>query len=263
MRIEVYLDDHEQPLQVLTPPERFKLDTTKIPDGAHQLRFKAFADSGDISVRAIPFTVHNGPAIVLHGITRNEQLSGEISILANAYRSSISDEFDITQMETPAPIPTWAWLLVLSILAWGAGYISLELHERVNLAEIKALATETIDTHAAGPEWMALGQQVYGNNCAACHQANGSGLSGVFPPLKANRVVIDDDPSTHIQTILNGISGKLIDGIAYASPMPGFSQLSDQEIAAVVNHERTQWGNNATIVNAEDVAKLRQPDTVP
>lgn len=264
MRIEVYLDEADLPIQILTPPEKFQLDTTKIEDGNHRLTFKAFDDNGDSSSRTIYFQVQNGPAIAVHGITQDDCLSGEVSILANAYGSNVGDEFEAVRMETPAPIPVWAWVLFLSIFAWGAGYISLEVHNRVSDTAIaasspgSASAMAQVSTKDESAGWQALGQQVYGNKCASCHQADGSGLPGVFPPLKGNSVVLDDDPAEHIRIVLEGLSGKEIDGVAYASPMPGFgNQLSDEEVAAVVNHERTQWGNNANLVGANDVAELR------
>ncbi|MEZ5492068.1 MAG: c-type cytochrome [Gammaproteobacteria bacterium] len=267
MRIEVYLNDDATPQQTLTPPEQFELDTTQLPDGKHTLIFKAIEDNGDTSQRHMTFYVQNGPSISIHGIRNDDRLSGEIAILANAYSSNIGDEFEPVRMETPAPIPTWAWVLFLSILAWGAGYLSLEVHNRVRTPELGGLANQETSLsspaqRAGEPEaaaaWQALGEQVYGNNCSSCHQADGSGLAGVFPPLKGNSVVLDDDPKEHILAVLEGVADKVIDGVPYASPMPGFAaMLNDEEVAAVVNHERTQWGNRAPTVTANDVTPLR------
>ncbi len=40
--------------------------------------------------------------------------------------------------------------------------------------------------------------------------------------------------------------------------MPAWAdQLSDEEVAAVINHERTSWGNGAKLITTEDVKKLR------
>lgn len=104
-----------------------------------------------------------------------------------------------------------------------------------------------------------LGAKVYQANCAACHQDNGEGTPGIFPPLVDDEVVIDEDPTEHITIVLQGLEGKTIDGVDYASPMTAFADiLDDDEIAAVVNHERTSWGNDAPTVSAEDVAKIRQ-----
>ena len=83
-------------------------------------------------------------------------------------------------------------------------------------------------------------------------------MPGAFPPLKDNPVVLAADPSEHIRVILRGLHDKEIGGTKYAAPMPAFAdQLKDEEIAAVASHERTSWGNQAPIVTAADVAKIR------
>lgn len=103
-----------------------------------------------------------------------------------------------------------------------------------------------------------LGASVYATSCASCHQDKGQGMAGVFPPLVDDPVVLDEDPTEHIQIVLEGLQGKEINGVAYASPMNAFADiLNDEEIAAVINHERTSWGNDAPTITPEDVAKIR------
>jgi cytochrome c oxidase cbb3-type subunit 2 len=105
----------------------------------------------------------------------------------------------------------------------------------------------------------AKGETLYANTCASCHQANGQGLPGTFPPLAGDPVVLAENPSEHIDTILHGAQGRTIDGTEYASPMPGLAdQLDDDQVAAIVNHERTSWGNDAPTVTADDVADRRE-----
>jgi cytochrome c oxidase cbb3-type subunit 2 len=102
-----------------------------------------------------------------------------------------------------------------------------------------------------------LGQKVYSNKCASCHQANGKGVPGTFPPLAGDPVVTAKDPTEHVDTIVNGLQGKTIQGTDYAAAMPPFGgQLSAEELAAVVNHERTSWGNDAPTVTVEEVKEL-------
>jgi len=111
----------------------------------------------------------------------------------------------------------------------------------------------------AQPGWAALGEQVYGNKCSACHQLTGEGLPGVFPPLKGSAVVTGADPTEHIRTVLHGLSGKAIGGVTYGSAMPAFAdQLSDEEVAAVLSYERTAWGNQAKPVKPEEVVARRK-----
>lgn len=105
----------------------------------------------------------------------------------------------------------------------------------------------------------ADGATLYSNHCASCHQANGRGLAGVFPPLVNNPVVMADDPAQHIATVLHGAQGRIIDGVTYPAAMPAFAaQLNDVQIAAIIAHERSSWGNQAPTVTAKDVAAVRK-----
>ena len=104
----------------------------------------------------------------------------------------------------------------------------------------------------------ALGAQVYGAHCARCHQASGEGTPGLYPPLRGSTRVLNRDFSDHVRVVLRGLSGELIGGKTYSGKMPPFAEvLTDEEIAAVVLHERTSWGNQAPGPTAEDVKKLR------
>ncbi len=114
---------------------------------------------------------------------------------------------------------------------------------------------------AAGPTVAfdaAKGAQLFASTCAACHGAQGAGVPGVFPPLAGNAVVNDKNATEHIDVVLHGLHGRTIDGTAYAAQMPSFAaQLSDDQVAGIIDHERTSWGNHAPIVTAADVAAQR------
>lgn len=88
-----------------------------------------------------------------------------------------------------------------------------------------------------------VGQQIYTNNCAACHQADGQGLGGVYPALVGSALATGA-PEGVVQILLNGRGG-----------MPSFaSDLSNEQIAAVISYVRTAWGNEAEPVTPEMVA---------
>ena len=109
------------------------------------------------------------------------------------------------------------------------------------------------------PKSEAQGATVYAAHCASCHGPDGEGVSGVFPPMKGDPVVTAADPSRHIRIILFGLARATINGVSYAAKMPAHNdELSDGEIAAVVNHERTSWGNSAPTVTPGDVANVRK-----
>lgn len=105
----------------------------------------------------------------------------------------------------------------------------------------------------------ANGAQLYTANCVACHQANGAGVSGVFPPLSGSEWVKANDPDPVIRILLHGVNGPLtVSGLKYNGLMPPFGdKFSDAEIAALVNHVRTHFGNSASETDARYVAKVR------
>lgn len=264
MRIEVFIDDESVPRQTLQPPGTLELDTEGLTDGPHRLRVHAIEDSGAVGVEVIPFTVRNGPGIAVVGLSDGDTARGRVPLLVNAFASRPGDVFEPTRAETPAPIPTWAWVLFLIIGAWGMWYVATEFHayrERTGTtapATGQAAAAAGVPGAASPPSWAVLGEQVYGNKCSACHQLNGQGLPGVFPPLKDSAVVTASDPTEHVRTVLRGLSGKTIGGTPYAAAMPGFAdQLTDEEVAAVLSYERTSWGNHASEVKPAEVTARR------
>lgn len=123
--IKVYLDDEEQPFAEFSPPVKFELDTTKIPDGPHTLRIVARSSRGVEGVRVVPFKVRNGPTISLVGLKDNDEVTQQIPITINAYGSETDDQFVIRGSETPKAIPAWVWAMVISFIAFGAAYAIL------------------------------------------------------------------------------------------------------------------------------------------
>ena len=101
------------------------------------------------------------------------------------------------------------------------------------------------------------GEKLYAANCAACHGADGKGVPGAFPPLSGDPVVNAANPTEHIATVLHGLKDKTIGGQSYSAEMPAFAeQLSDAQIANIIDHERTSWGNSGALITAADVAKV-------
>lgn len=103
------------------------------------------------------------------------------------------------------------------------------------------------------------GAALFASLCVACHQATGQGLPGVFPPLAGSEWVIGNE-ATAAAILLHGIHGPLtVKGTVYNGVMPAFGgQLNDEQIAAVLTHIRSQWGNAAVPVTAETVAAARE-----
>jgi nitrite reductase (NO-forming) len=104
----------------------------------------------------------------------------------------------------------------------------------------------------------AHGASLYASTCSACHQAAGTGLPGAFPPLKDNPAVLNPDPTKQIQVVLHGLQGEAINGVTYPSAMPPFgSALGDADIADIINHERSSWGNQGKPITADEVKAER------
>lgn len=98
------------------------------------------------------------------------------------------------------------------------------------------------------------GAAIYTANCQSCHQANGEGLPGAFPPLKGSPVVTGDNLELYVGIIMNGYDARAEYGVM---PAVGTNaNLTAAEITALINHERSSWGNSAKPVNEADVKKL-------
>lgn len=121
--VKVYLDEEATPFAEFAPPVKFVLDSTKIPDGKHQLKIVAKSSAGVEGVRTIPFEVRNGPAISILGLKDNEIIDSQTPITINAYGSETNDSFIIKGSETPKAIPSWVWAMLISFIGFGIFYI--------------------------------------------------------------------------------------------------------------------------------------------
>jgi mono/diheme cytochrome c family protein len=111
------------------------------------------------------------------------------------------------------------------------------------------------------------GETVYATNCIACHQLEGQGLPTAFPPLAGHvplLIAADGGRDYLVQEVLYGLQGEIeIAGEVYNGIMPPWGQLTDQEVADVLNYVSTAWGNEASLpegfaaFTAEEVAAQR------
>ncbi len=157
------------------------------------------------------------------------------------------------ELQNPVPRPLAA--LAIALMVWGAWYYFQNTDYPVAAGDRRTAIV--IDPSAA-----IDGGAVYAANCVACHQATGAGLAGVFPPLADSQWVLGDEARL-VQILLHGIAGPIeVRGQVYAGVMPAFAQLSDGEIAAVLTHVRSTWGNSASPITADQVTagRNRFPD---
>ena len=102
------------------------------------------------------------------------------------------------------------------------------------------------------------GNQLYAKYCLTCHQADGKGVRGMFPPLSGNAKVTDA-PEEIIRIVLFGLQGPItVNERDYNQPMPPQSYLSDKQIADILTYVRSSWDNKASSISSDDVLKARK-----
>jgi mono/diheme cytochrome c family protein len=103
------------------------------------------------------------------------------------------------------------------------------------------------------------GAAIYGSDCASCHGYDAKGFASYMPALAGNPVVLDENPSSLINVVMNGSVPLVARGMPDSYRMPQFRlQLSDQDAADVLTFMRNRWGNQAPAVTATQVSKLRK-----
>ncbi len=100
------------------------------------------------------------------------------------------------------------------------------------------------------------GQQVYHDQCLACHQADALGVQDMNPPLTGTKWVLGDK-TTLVQIVLKGLKGVQINGDDYHNVMAPHSDLSDRQIADVLTYVRNSFGNKARAISAAEVKAIR------
>jgi mono/diheme cytochrome c family protein len=163
--------------------------------------------------------------------------------------------------EGSRPLP---WFLTMSLGAmamWGAFYIyATPSGEDSSYGDQRTLATLRPPVKAAGAAATAAadGKQVYGSKCAACHQATGLGVPGVFPPVAGSEWVVGDE-KVLTQILLHGVNGEIqVKGVTYKGAMPAWATMSDDELAAVMTYLRSEWGNQANAISPDTVKAQRE-----
>ncbi|MDM7323788.1 MAG: cytochrome c [Thermus sp.] len=111
------------------------------------------------------------------------------------------------------------------------------------------------------------GAKLYSATCQGCHQANGEGVPGVFPPLTHLEKVVQAKGGREylIQVVLYGLQGNLtVEGRTYNGVMPPFRQLKDQEVANLLNHALTALAKSkAKPIGPEEVKAQRTRARTP
>lgn len=117
-------------------------------------------------------------------------------------------------------------------------------------------ATKTTSTNTLKSS-IDRGKIVYGTYCLPCHQADGSGVPRMNPPLIKTSWVLGSK-TVLVEQVLKGSANKVeIDGEKFLGAMPAQTQLTDQQIADVLTYVRNSFGNKASIVTPAEVKTVR------
>ena len=148
------------------------------------------------------------------------------------------------------------YISILCLVLTSSNLAAKTKDDAVHAAEVASANAATIS------ERISNGEKLYGAHCAACHQMDGKGLSGAFPPLAVSDYIAED-PMQAVHAILNGLSGPItVNGVDYNAVMPNLSYLSDTDVADVVTFVINSFGNEGGDINSAQVAAARGGDKV-
>lgn len=186
--------------------------------------------------------------------------SQDVDVLA-VHRQAFREPIDPAEGNEAGP--WWFWAAAVAALVFGGFYMgrytgifagSEAVHTPVGPRQMM----EQLKGGGAPAPQAVDGATVYASTCAACHQADGGGTPGLFPPLAGSEYVTGDEARL-IRIALHGLTGPIIvAGAGFNGAMPPWKQLSDGEIAAVLSYVRASWGNRGNAISAQDVSAERQ-----
>lgn len=105
-------------------------------------------------------------------------------------------------------------------------------------------------------DWQSLGEATFAN-CSSCHGVNGQGIPGAFPPLvghTAELYTAEGGREYLINVLLYGLQGEItVDGVAYNGIMPAWVHLSNEQVAAVINHIVAGWEGQDDVADFEAI----------
>jgi glucose/arabinose dehydrogenase/mono/diheme cytochrome c family protein len=133
-----------------------------------------------------------------------------------------------------------------------------ELAEMENRKKLSHIRAPHVINDNLMKENLSEGQKLYYTYCSACHQVDGKGAGGRFPTLAGTDWVLGEK-SKLIYTVLNGLEGSIeVKGESYSGLMPQHSFLNDEDISVILTYIRSNFGNNASAVEIEEVREVRK-----
>jgi mono/diheme cytochrome c family protein len=157
------------------------------------------------------------------------------------------------------PIPIWiVWVIGVGIFWAGAYLFSYSGGFRADVFDFQPKFGAAGGAQAP-PDPKVVGKALFSANCITCHQADGQGVPGQYPPLAGSDVVLGDAANHMVAIVLKGLQGPVtVLGKPFNNSMQAWEgQYTDQQVAAILTYERSDWGNNAPPITADLVKEVR------
>jgi mono/diheme cytochrome c family protein len=161
-----------------------------------------------------------------------------------------------------SPTPIFLLFVFSALIFWGgiyleknAGGFRWDVYDPDFTGEVAQIEPPDYNSF----EWLySRGERIYSQQCQQCHQENGMGAPGAYPPLVDSRWV-NQSKERVSKILIQGMVGPVeVRGNVYNGNMPGFgSVLRDRDIAAVLTYIRNNWGNQATAITPDEFVVLR------
>jgi mono/diheme cytochrome c family protein len=161
-------------------------------------------------------------------------------------------------------VPFWLIILSAVIIFWAGIHLALNsggFQANVYNPSLVSWSGGGSGGPAVAPDPKVIGKRLFSQNCAVCHQGSGMGVAGQFPPLVGSEWVVGGawvGDNHLVKILLAGMQGPVqVKGNAYNNAMPPWSQLKDDQIAAILTYIRSEWGNAAAPITADYVKTVR------
>src|SRR4030088_426725 len=171
-----------------------------------------------------------------------------------------SEPVDASPRMDKRPIPGWLFAVIGVGIFWSGAYLfSYSGGFAADVFDYKPKYGAQAAAAAGPPDPKVLGKKLFSANCVTCHQANGQGQPGQFPPLAGSEFVLGDASNRLIAIVLKGLQGQVqVKGQAFNNAIPAWEgQYTDQQQAAIVSYVRSDWGTNAPEIPPEAVKTMR------
>jgi len=174
------------------------------------------------------------------------------------------DVFVLHASSEREPIKLWLIAVLMGLMFFGGMFLWANSGGfRYDVYDTNRISYSGAGGGEAAPDPMVLGKSVFTRNCAVCHQANGMGVAGQFPPLVGSEWVLGQEwhGDNHlVKIVIHGLQGPVtVLGKPYNNQMaPWGKVLKDEQVAAVLTYIRNEWGNKAPPISSEFVKNLRE-----